>query len=496
MKIPWRMLKRQNYIAIDIGASSGRLVKGTIDESYLKIEEIHRFENRMIVENENCFWDLDHLVFEILVGLKKVALSGEQADSIGIDTWGVDYVLIGEDGKPLSKPFSYRDSRTEGIMEEFFKILPKEDLYAKTGNQFAQYNTLFQLFAEVKQHPHIFKKAVSLLMIPDYLNYILTGIKSNEFTNATTTQMINVKTGSWDSELLNILGIRSDLLCDPLKPGTILGSFTKSIQKETGLLAVPVIAPATHDTGSAIVSIPAKEENWAFISLGTWSLMGIESKEAICSDEAYQFNFTNEGGFNQTHHILKNLPGLWMVNKLKEHHEEEYSHEELCELANEAKPFIAIIDVDDPIFFNPDSMFRAIDQYCLLTGQNAPITIGEYVRCVLEGLAFLYRETLKQLLDISPKKINHIHIVGGGCQNTLLCQMTANATNIPVLAGPVEGTAIGNIIVQAIAMGQIENLETARNLISNSFEIVEYIPGDGPAWNKASETFKHVWKRN
>lgn len=484
----------KNYIAIDIGASSGRFIKGILNESNLRIEEIHRFENKMITENESCYWDLDHLVYEVLRGLKLISSTNNEPESIGIDTWGVDYVLIGKDGKPLGNPFSYRDSRTEGMMDEFFKILPKEDVYEKTGIQFAQYNTLFQLLAEIKSQTEEFGKAVSILMIPDYLNYLLTGIKSNEFTNATTTQLVNVKTGNWDSELLEILDIHNGLLCDPLKPGTVIGPITEHMQNETGLSAIPVIAPATHDTASAVASIPAEGENWAFISSGTWSLMGVEIQEAICSDLALHYNFTNEGGINESFQLLKNLTGLWMVNKLRAPLKGLYSYEEICQMAYESVPFSAFIDVNDPLFFNPDSMYEAIDDYCFQSGQKPPVSVGAYVRCAIEGLAFLYRETLEQLRYISPKPINHIHIIGGGCQNTLLCQMTANATNLPVMAGPVEGTAIGNIIVQALTIGQIKDLKTARKLVADSFEIVEYLPQEASSWDKAWESYAKVRK--
>jgi rhamnulokinase len=485
----------KNFIAIDIGASSGRFIRGTIKKTRVDLIEIHRFENKLINEEKGCFWDLDNLISELKKGLKIITSDGQKPESIGIDTWGVDYVLIGNNGEPLNKPFSYRDSRTDGIMAELFSIIPKKELYAKTGVQFAKYNTLIQLFAEVKNRPYIFKETSSILMIPDYLNYFFTGIKSNEFTNATTTQMLNVNSGTWDVQLLDLLGISRSLFCEPVKPGTMLGPLKQDIQQETGLSDVPVVLPATHDTGSAIVSIPAKGDNWAFISLGTWSIMGIEVIQPIYSEQAYKYNFSNEGGYGDTYSVLKNLPGLWLFNRLRDEFEPTLSNEEFCKLAYEAKPLQTFIDVEDPLFFNPESMFMAIDEYCLQTGQVPPISIGAYVRCVLEGLSFVYKQSLDQLRKISPKPIDSIHIVGGGSNNSLLCQITSNSTGLSVKAGPVEGTALGNILVQAITNGQIGNLEKAREVVRNSFDVIEYNPVDEQVWEEAWESFQKVKSR-
>jgi rhamnulokinase len=442
-------------------------------------------------ENGHYRWDVEALFAEILKGLEVSAGQLDGApDSIGIDTWGCDYVLLDENDQIACPVSAYRDSRTDGLMEKFFDLVPKHDIYAKTGIQFLQFNTLYQLWAA--QRNGDFSRAKRFLMIPDYLNFRLTGLKANEYSNATTTQLLNSSSNDWDGDLLKVLGIDRGIFEKPLLPGTVLGPLQPSIREKTGLPAVPVIIPATHDTGSAVAAVPAEGRDWAYISSGTWSLMGIEAEKAVCSDLALKYNFTNEGGVAGTFRLLKNIMGLWLVRGLKKSFEKDYSYADLEDLAREAEPFQTFVDANDSGFLNPKCMKTAIDEYCIETAQETPQSDGAYVRCAMEGLGFLYKETLEQLRDVQEQEINRIHIIGGGCQDKLLCQITADATGLPVFAGPCEGTAAGNLIVQAIALGHIKDLAAARKIIADSFEVTSYKPENTSAWNEAWRTFQQI----
>jgi len=480
-----------NYLAIDIGAGSGRIIHGTFDGSVLTLNETFRFANNMLPDDGHYRWDVEGLFNEILKGLK---ISAQQISatpaSIGIDTWGCDYVLLDENDNIVCPVSAYRDSRTDGLMEKFFELMSKSEIYAKTGIQFLQFNTLYQLWAA--QQNGDFDTAKRFLMIPDYLNYRLTGIKSNEYSNATTTQVLNSKSNDWDEDLLNILKINKSIFEKPLLPGTVLGPLLDSIQDETALSDIPVILPATHDTGSAVAAVPATGKDWAYISSGTWSLMGIETEKAVCTDLALDYNFTNEGGVAGTFRLLKNIMGLWIVRGLKNSFEKDYSYNDLENMAREAEPFVTFIDANDTSFLNPECMKTAIDRYCLATGQKTPQSDGAYVRCALEGLGFLYKETLEQLRDIQDQAINKIHVIGGGCQDKLLCQITADATGLPVFAGPCEGTAIGNIVVQAIALEHIKDLTEARKVVANSFEIKIFTANNKADWDNAWHAFQKI----
>ena len=473
-----------NYLAIDIGAGSGRIIFGSFDGYVLVLNETFRFTNNMLPDKGYCRWDVEGLFEEILKGLKKSAqhISAIPA-SVGVDTWGCDYVLLDENDNIACPVSAYRDSRTDGLMEKFFELMPKNEIYAKTGIQFLQFNTLYQLWAA--QQNGDLENATRFLMIPDYLNYRLSGIKSNEYSNATTTQVLNSKSNDWDNDLLDILKIDKSIFEKPFLPGTVLGPLLDSIQNETGLSNIPVIIPATHDTGSAVAAVPATGKDWAYISSGTWSLMGIETEEAVCTDLALKYNFTNEGGVAGTFRLLKNIMGLWIVRRLKNSFKKDYSYEDLESLVRKAKAFDIFIDANDACFLNPECMKTAIDEYCTATGQRTPQSDGAYVRCALDGLGFLYRETLEQLRDIQDQEINKIHIIGGGCQDQLLCQITADATGLPVFAGPCEGTAVGNLIVQAIALGHIKDLAEARKVVANSFDIKIYTPNNKACWDNA-----------
>ena len=480
-----------NYLAIDIGAGSGRIINGNFDGSVLVLHETFRFTNKMLFDKGHYRWDVEVLFAEILRGLKTTAQQiSIHPLSVGIDTWGCDYVLLDENDNIACPVIAYRDSRTDGLMEKFFDLLPQNEIYAKTGIQFAQYNTLYQLWA-ARQNGDL-DRAKRFLMIPDYLNYCLSGIKSNEYSEATTSQILSSKTNDWDDDLLDILKIDKSLFAKPLLPGTILGPLLDSIQDETGLTDIPVILPATHDTGSAVAAVPATGKDWAYISSGTWSLMGIEIEKAVCTDLALDYNFTNEGGVAGTFRLLKNIMGLWIIRGLKNSFEKDYSYSDLENMAREAKAFDTFVDPNDTSFLNPECMMTAIDEYCRATGQKTPQSDGAYVRCALEGLGFLYKETLEQLREIQDQEINKIHIIGGGCQDELLCQLTADASGLPVFTGPCEGSAVGNLIVQAIALGHIKDLSEARKIVAASFEIKTYTPSNQAGWNNAWHVFQQI----
>lgn len=480
-----------NYLAIDIGAGSGRIIHGAFDGSVLSLNETYRFTNNMLSDEGHYRWDVKGLFNEILKGLKASAEQmSEIPSSIGIDTWGCDYVLLDENDNIACPVSAYRDSRTDGLMEKFFKLISKSEIYAKTGIQFMQFNTLYQLWAA--QQNGDFDNAKRFLMIPDYLNYRLTGIKSNEYSNATTTQVLNSKSNDWDKDLLDILQIDKNIFEKPLLPGTILGPLLDSVQNKSGLSDIPVIVPATHDTGSAVAAVPATGKDWAYISSGTWSLAGIETEDAVCTDLALKYNFTNEGGVAGTFRLLKNIMGLWLVRGLKKSFEKDYSYNDLENMARESEPFVTFIDANNASFLNPECMKTAFDEYCIATGQKTPQSDGAYIRCAMEGLGFLYKETIEQLREIQDQAINKIHIIGGGCQDQLLCQITADATGLPVFAGPCEGTAAGNLIIQAIALGHIKDLTEARKVIADSFEIKTYKANNKADWDNAWQTYQKI----
>ncbi len=480
-----------NYLAIDIGAGSGRIIHGAFDGSVLKLNEVFRFTNDMQFVEGHYHWDVEGLWGEILKGLKESAKKLPTAPaSIGIDTWGCDYVLLDENDNIACPVIAYRDSRTDGLMEKFFELIPKNEIYARTGIQFAQYNTLYQLWAA--QQNGDLNRAKRFLMMTDYLNFCLSGVKANEYSNATTTQLLNSKSNDWDEDLLDILNIDKRIFEKPLLPGTVLGPLLDSVQSETGLSGIPVILPATHDTGSAVAAVPATGKDWAYISSGTWSLAGIETKEAVCTDLALEYNFTNEGGVAGTFRLLKNIMGLWVVRGLKKSFEKDYSYNDLENMAREAEPFVTFINANDTSFLNPECMKTAFDEYCIATGQKTPQSDGAYVRCAMESLGFLYKETIEQLREIQDQEINKVHIIGGGCQDKLLCQITADATGLPVFAGPCEGTAVGNLIVQAIALGHIKDLTEARKIVADSFEIKAYTPNNKTEWDNAWHTFHKI----
>lgn len=466
----------KNCVAIDIGASSGRVIIGSFQEGKLSLKEVYRFKNTMVKDGQSYYWDVEGLFGEIVKGLKKADKEGQEIQSIGIDTWAVDYVLLDKTGKPVSPVYAYRDHRTDETIDKVLGLISLDKIYNKTGIQFLQFNTIYQLFEHCRKDKEVFERADSLLMIPDYLNFLLTGEKAIEFTNATTTQLFNIHDMQWDQELIKITGVDKSIFPTVLKAGSTLGVLSKEIQSKTGLSSVKVILPATHDTGSAVVSVPAVTEDFAYISSGTWSLMGIESKTPICTETVRRYNFTNEGGAFETFRVLKNIMGLWIIQEVQRLYDNLYSFGELVKLAEKAEPFKCLINPNDKRFLNPENMIQEIQKFCKETGQSIPVTAGEIARCVFESLAFQYKEVLIQLREISCKSINRIHIVGGGAQNKLLNELCADFTGCEVWAGPIEATAIGNLLVQFIALEEIESLNKAREMIINSFSIEKYFP--------------------
>lgn len=460
------------YLAIDIGASSGRHILGFIQDGKMKLEEIYRFENGIKEINDEFCWDIQNLFDEIKTGIKKCKEIRKIPKSISIDTWAVDFVLLDEKDKILGNTVSYRDDRTEGYMEKVFEIIPKETIYSHTGIQFQRFNSLYQLLAIKDRNKDYLDKAKSFLMIPDYLNFLLTGKKCIEYTNATTTQLVNAKTKTWDDDLIKAFGIKREIFGHIKMPKTSLGNLREELVEEFGF-DMEVILPATHDTGSAFMAAPV-EENSIFVSSGTWSLLGVENKEAQCSFDALRYNFTNEGGYDYRFRFLKNIMGLWIIQEVRRCYENKYSFAELVDMARKSTHFNSFVDVDNDRFLKPDNMIEEIKAYCRETLQPEPQTPGEVAYCVYKNLAHCYKRAINELILITGKNVDVISVFGGGCQNELLNELIAEECNKKVLAGPVEATAIGNLICQMIANKEISNLEEGRKIIRTSFEIKEY----------------------
>ncbi|MBM7573248.1 rhamnulokinase [Aquibacillus albus] len=460
-------------LAVDIGASSGRLIAGRIVNNKLKLDEVYRFENNLIEKDGHFCWDVDALFSEIKKGIHECRNKGLQPTSIGIDTWAVDFVLLGENDERLTDAVAYRDSRTDGMMEEVFEIISKERLYLETGIQFQKFNTIYQLFSIKKSNPEILDKAQSFLMIPDYFNYLLTGQKVNEYTNATSTQLVNAFTKKWDVGLLDQLGINKEMFHDMKAPTSEVGPLKKELADEFGF-DMKVLLPATHDTGSAVISVPEVNDT-IYISSGTWSLIGVENHFPICVTKALDYNFTNEGGMDYRYRFLKNIMGLWMIQEVKRNYDDKYSFSDFVDLANKATTFQATVNVDDNRFLKPDSMIEQIQKYCSETNQPIPNIPGEVAKCVFDSLAVSYQTAIAQIEEIYEKEFQTINVIGGGCQNEMLNQLIADTTNKEVLAGPVEATAIGNIVAQLIALGELKDINEARRMIKQSFDVKKYM---------------------
>lgn len=461
------------YMAIDIGASSGRHMLGSIQDGKMTLEEVHRFENNMVRKDGHLCWDLDYLFREIKKGLKRCKEIGKIPVSVGIDTWAVDYVLLDEDGQILGNTYAYRDGRTKGMDEAVYQLIPLKDLYARTGIQKQIFNTIYQLMAVKGQEPENMSKADTFLMLPDYFHFLLTGNKVSEYTNATSTQLVNPLTYQWDMELIELLGYKKSMFLPLSMPGTHVGSFSKEISEEIGY-SCEVVLPATHDTASAVISVPAKTDDCLYISSGTWSLMGIENMTAICNAESMERNFTNEGGYDYRYRYLKNIMGLWMIQSVRNELNQKYSFAGLCEMAEENKLFPSRVDVNADVFLAPENMTQAIQNYCARTRQAIPETAGEIAAVIYQSLAKSYGETVKEIESLSGKHFDSIHIVGGGSNAEYLNQLTAGETKKTVYAGPGEATAIGNLAAQMIKAGEFSSLNNVRACIYNSFEIKKY----------------------
>ncbi|WP_339203650.1 rhamnulokinase family protein [Paenibacillus sp. FSL K6-3182] len=482
-------------LAYDLGASSGRALLGRLNNGKIEVEELHRFSNDPVQVGDRLHWDILRLLHELKQALLLVKHRDITLDSLAIDSWAVDFGLIGSNGELLGNPYHYRDHHTDGVMEQVVEELTATGIFAKTGIQFLPFNTIYQLAALKKADSPQLRDAKHFLMIPDLLRYFLTGEKYNEFSNATTTQLYNPVTGSWDEELIRSIGISPELFGEVVQPGAKVGSLRASLCEELGIESVPVYAAAEHDTGSAVAAVPALEKSFAYLSCGTWSLMGTEVDEPVINELSQQLNFTNEGGVYGTYRLLKNIMGLWILQECRRSWERagiSYTFPELVKLAEEAKPFAAFIDPDDPLFLHPGDMPARITEYCLRTRQTAPADTGAIVRCILESLALKYRNVLELTEQLSGQAFSGLHMVGGGIQNTLLCQWTANAIGKPVWAGPVEGSAIGNMIVQWIANGQLADIWEARKVIRESFPVDVYEPEQHEAWKSAYRAFKET----
>jgi len=526
------MPEAKKYIAVDLGAESGRVMLGSVGGDRLNLEEIHRFNNGPIEEDGSLRWDFDRLLCEVKVGIRKAAEeAGDKVEGIGVDSWGVDFGLIGADGKLLENPYHYRDSRTNAMCEKAFELMGspraidlnkqscktsdesnisrgKRQIYQATGIQFMQLNSIYQLLAMRLANSDVLAKTKNLIFMADLFSYYLCGKAFGEYTLASTSQLMDMKTGRWSQNIFNKLSLPMEIMPDIVPPGTVVGELSKPIAKELSCKQIPIIATASHDTASAVAAVPVEPAvkpqakylaprftrgSWAYLSSGTWSLMGVEVPKAIVNDKTFKYEFTNEGGVENTIRLLKNIMGLWLVQECKRQWQRdgvELSYSELTQMAQQAKPFAAHIEVDHSGFLAPGDMPKRINDYLAQTGQKKIQSKGQMIRAILEGLAFKYRLVLERLEDVTGKKIDCLHIVGGGMHNELLSQFAAHATCKRVIAGPAEATATGNILMQAKATGQIKNLAEARKIVRNSFELKEYQPLNVSLWEERYNELK------
>lgn len=479
-------MDKKYFFAVDLGATSGRTIVGTLDDGKVILEELTRFDNNLIEANGHFYWDIYALYFEIIKGLKAAKQRDLCITSIGIDTWGVDFVCVAEDGS-VSQPIAYRDPHTFDAMDDYLEnVMSKEKVYDVTGIQFMNFNSIFQLYAMKRAGNSALKNAQKILFIPDTLSYMLTGNMVCEYTIASTAQLLDPRTGQLDPRLLASIGLTQSKFGRMVNPGDLVGALTADVQKQTGYGAIPVIAVAGHDTGSAVAAVPAKNEKFAYLSSGTWSLMGIETKEAIINHISYERNFTNEGGIEGTTRFLKNICGMWLYERCrKEWTDAPKSHPELIAEAMKQPAFQSIINPDDACFANPSSMIDAIQTYCKETNQHVPQGYAEICRCIFDSLALRYRQVFSYLTEMASFPIEVLHIIGGGSLNDNLNQFTANSCGVEVLAGPQEGTALGNIMVQAKAAGEVKDLWDMRKVIANSLNLKRFSPADKEIWDAA-----------
>lgn len=460
------------YLSVDIGASSGRLILSHIESGKIILEEIHRFENGMEEKDGHLVWNTEKIFAQIIKGMKKCGELGKIPESVGIDTWAVDYVLLDQAGERIGETYGYRDARTDGMERLVYAVIDEKALYSRTGIQKQPFNTIYQLMATKENNPDVMEQAQTMLMIPDYLHYLLCGEKVTEYTNASTTQLLDPKTKNWDWELIDRLGFKRDIFCRICLPGERLGRLTKEVERAVGF-SCEVVVPATHDTGAAVMAVPGSEENILYISSGTWSLMGTELNEAICTEESRKYNFTNEGGYAYRFRYLKNIMGLWMINSVRKELAPEMSFGDLCDMA--AKQTIpSIVDVNSERFLAPSNMTKEVQKACEESGQPIPDGIAQIAAVIYNSLAACYARTIEEIERITGKQFACIHIIGGGANAEYLNRLTAKTCRRKVLAGPVEATAIGNAVSQMIANGEFADLKEARKCIFDSFRIKEY----------------------
>ena len=490
------MADTRYYLAIDIGASSGRHVPGHVEDGKIVLEEVHRFDNIQQRKRGHDCWDIDMLWKNVLAGIENCRALGKVPTSLGIDTWGVDFVLLDAEGKRVGDAVAYRDERTKSVVDAVHEKIAPETLYEKTGIQHQEFNTIYQFAALAQEHPEEIAAAERFLMIPEYLNYLLTGKAVNEYTNATTTGMLNARTLEWDADILDALGVPAKLFGQVMMPGASLGGFTDAVKQLVGF-DCEVILPATHDTGSAFLAVPARDDEAVYLSSGTWSLLGVENKEPITTEASRQQNFTNEGGYQKRYRYLKNIMGLWMIQSIRrelngidyvegkgagrERAERTIGFGDLIDMAREEEERsggapAAVVDVNDERFLSPESMIAEIKQACRESNQPVPETIGGVMRCVYESLTACYADAIAKLAELTGKNYTSINVVGGGCQDAYLNNLTARACGLPVYAGPIEGTSLGNLMVQMIEGGEFTELQDARNAIRASFEVKEFLP--------------------
>ncbi len=484
-----------SILAFDVGASSGRVLLGQLTDRKIEVEEIHRFSNDPVQVGDHLHWDILRLFHEIKQGLLKAKQQGISPQSLAIDSWAVDFGLIGKNGELLGNPYHYRDRHTDGVMERLFALIPKSEIFKRTGIQFLPFNTIYQLYALRQADSPLLREADHFLMIPDLLRYFLTGEKLSEFSNATTTQLYNPSLGQWDTELLQNVGLPEAWFGTVVQPGERVGKLRSSISAELGVGGITLFAAAEHDTGSAVAAVPALEHTFAYVSCGTWSLLGTEVDQPVISDLALELNFTNEGGVGGRYRLLKNIMGLWLLQESKHEWDRTgicYAFPELTMMAEKTQPLTSFIDPDDPLFLHPGDMPARIRQYCRQTAQQIPAEPGEIVRCILESLALKYRYVLELTERLCGHGFCGLHMVGGGIHNTLLCQWAANASGRPVWAGPAEASAIGNLVVQWLARGEFADIWQARQVIWESFPVATYEPEQREQWEDAYGRFRQV----
>ncbi len=487
---------RKNFIAFDLGATSGRTLLGSLEGDQLTLKELTRFPNKMLELNGHFHWNIFSLYEQLKEGLSAAAQEGVEITSAGIDTWGVDFAFVGADGSLMGLPYAYRDPHTFGAPDKYFaSLLPREEVYRLTGIQVMNFNSLFQLYTMRKNDCSQLAASHRLLFMPDALSYLLTGHMVTEYTIASTSQLLNPHTKKIEEKLLNTLQLSPSLFCKVVLPGHTVGRLCESVAAETGMDRIPVIAVAGHDTASAVAAIPASDERFAYLSSGTWSLMGIEVKEPVITERTAALNITNEGGVEGTTRLLKNITGMWLAERClaewkKEGH--DYNYPEMVALAEASPAFGAFIDPDDPSFANPPSMTTAIHEFCLRTGQRPPQNHGETIRCIFESLALKYRKILGLFRELAPFPIEKLHVIGGGSKNRLLNRFTADSIGIPVIAGPSEATAIGNIMIQARSAGMADSLQQMRNIIAKAVETETYLPAQTRPWDEAYERFLKI----